>query len=56
MGTPVKKCKIFISRDLVHHWPELQLVSDEGFTNKVLAQSLRELTDIPPAKRFLVHV
>ncbi|GBN12611.1 hypothetical protein AVEN_12500-1 [Araneus ventricosus] len=50
IGTPVKKCKIFISRDLDHHWPKLQLVSEVGLTNKGCGQSLREFAVILPAE------
>lgn len=52
----MKECKIFISRELGHHWPELQLVSDVGLTNKGRAQSLREFAAIPPAERSRVQV
>ena len=48
--TLVKECKIFISRELGHHCPELQLV------NKVRAQSLKELAAIPSAELSRVQV
>ena len=34
--------KSFISRELGHHWSELQLVSDVRLINKGRAQSLKE--------------
>ena len=52
----MKECKILISRELGHHWPELQLVSDVRLINKGRAQSLKEFAAIPPAELSQVQV
>ena len=52
----MKEYKIFISRELGHHWPELQLVSDMRLINKGRAQSLNEFAPIPPAELSRVQV
>ena len=52
----MKECKIFISNELGHQWPELQFVSDVRLINKGCAQGLNEFAAIPPAEMSRVQV
>lgn len=56
IATAVQDCKIFIGRELGHHWPKLQFVFDVVLTNKDRTQSLSEFAVVPPAKWSQVQV